>query len=191
VRRVVQGSGRFARYVKRLLRLALLLVSVGLLAAFAQYQYHLFDRQLAALTGFVAEADSQLSNVAFAGISLGSLVLVLALCVFPIFMRKIDARAYRRGLWRGLVSALVFLVSTELYDFAERSSRLYLLGAIALVIVVSALLVEAVSLAVREENERSFRTDVVASIASGLLFSVLVKLGQYGLEWLKHLVARS
>ena len=55
-------------------------------------------------------------------------------------------------------------------------------------IVASALLVEGISLAVREEYERSFRTDIVASIASGLLFSVLLKLGQYGYEWIKSLL---
>ena len=38
----------------------------------------------------------------------------------------------------------------------------------------------------KEEEEKSFRTDVVASIASGLLFGVLVKLAGYGLELLKR-----
>ena len=190
MRRIGVRRSRFARYVRGLLKTAVVLASIGICVAYLQVQYGLFDREIAKASAIVAAADARLSNEAFAGISLGSLILVLALCVIPVFMRKIDGRGYRRALWRGLVSAAVFFVSTALYSFAESVSRFYLLAAIALVIVVSALLVEGISLAVREEDERSFRTDIVAAIASGLLFAVVLKLGQYAFAWLKSGIAR-
>jgi hypothetical protein len=68
---------------------------------------------------------------------------------------------------------------------ASRIGRVHFIVAVFAVVAVSAIVVEGVSLAVREEEERSLRTDIVASIASGLLFGVLVKLGQYGLALLK------
>ena len=188
VRRVAPRRSRFTRYVRGLVKVALILAIAGLCLYFAQKRYGLFDSEIAAIDSFVAEANASLSNEAFAGISMGSLALVLGLCVFPIFVKKFDNKAYLRGLWRGLISALVFFVSNGLYSLAARASRLYLIAALAIVIVASALLVEGISLAVREEHERSFRTDIVASIASGLLFSVLLKLGQYGYEWIKSLL---
>lgn len=187
----IQGRrSRFSRYVRALLKTAVILAAAALLVAFLQTRYGLFDRELAWARALMADADTRLSNEAFAGISVGSLLLVLGLCVVPIFMRKIDGPGYRRGLWRGLVSAAVFLVSTKLYALAESASRLYLLVAIGLVVLVSALLVEGISLAVREEDERSFRTDVVSAIASGLLFAVLLKLGEYALAWLESGIAK-
>ncbi|MGO8694802.1 MAG: hypothetical protein ACLQMF_14155 [Rectinemataceae bacterium] len=188
MRRVAPRRSRFTRYVRGLAKVVLILAIAGLCLYFAQKRYGLFDSEINAIDSFVAEANASLSNEAFAGISMGSLALVLGLCVFPIFVKKFDNKAYLRGLWRGLISALVFFVSNGLYSLAAQASRLYLIAALAIVIVASALLVEGISLAVREEYERSFRTDIVASIASGLLFSVLLKLGQYGYEWIKSLL---
>ncbi|MDA8426662.1 MAG: hypothetical protein M0Z80_11050 [Treponema sp.] len=190
MRRALPRRSRFVRYIRGLFKAAVILAALGLCLFFVQKRFGLFDREIAATDSFVAGASASLSSEAFAGISLGSLVLVAVLCVFPVFVKKFDNKAYLRSLWRGLISALVFFVSNELYSLAARASRLYLLAAIAIVIVVSALLVEGIALAVREGEERSFRTDVVASIASGLLFSVLLKLGQYGYEWLRSGLAK-
>ncbi|HUW39509.1 MAG TPA: hypothetical protein VMV90_00760 [Rectinemataceae bacterium] len=190
MRRALPRRSRFVRYIRGLFKAAVILAAFGLILFFIQRSFGLFDREIAAIGSFLAAADTDLSNEAFAGISLGSLALVLGLCLLPVFVKKFDNKAYLRGLRRGLISALVFFVSNGLYSVAARASRLYLIGAIAIVVVVSALLVEGIALAVRETEERSFRTDIVASIASGLLFSVLLKLGQYGYEWLRSGMAK-
>ena len=179
-------ASRFARYVRRLVRAALVLVVLGLLLAAVQAAFHPFNSAIARGSAFVAELDSKLSREAFSGITIGSLALVVALCVFPLFLSKIDERAYARSLWRGVVSAAVFFLSNRLFALAERIGRVHFIVAILAVIVVTALVVEGASLAVKEEEEKSFRTDVVASVASGLLFGVLVKLAGYGLELLKR-----
>jgi hypothetical protein len=179
-------ASRLARYFRRLTRTAIALAILALLLAAVQALFHPFDALLARGATLVEELDSRLSREAFNGITLGSLGLILAICVFPIFLRRIDEKAYGRGLWRGLISAAVFYLSNELYALATRLGRIQFILAILGVIVVSALVVEGVSLAVKEEEERSFRTDIVASIGSGLLFGVLVKLAEYGLECLKR-----
>lgn len=179
-------ASRFARYVRRLVRTVLLLACLGLLLAAVQAIFHPFDPYIEKATAFVSGLDSRLSREAFSGITIGSLVLVIALCVFPLFLSKIDERAYARGLWRGLVSAAMFFLSNRLFSLAESVGRIHFIVAVIAVVIVTGLVVEGISLAVKEEEEKSFRTDVVASIASGLLFGVLVKLAGYGIELLKR-----
>jgi hypothetical protein len=174
-------ASRFARYLKRLLAAALVLCLLGLALAAVQALFHPFDELIAKGLAYIDDLDAKLSREAFNGITIGSLVLILALCFFPIFLTKIDERAYARGLWRGVISAAVFYLSTELFAVATAIGRVHFLLSVLAVVVVCAIVVEGVSLAVREEEEKSFRTDVIASIASGLLFGVLVKLAEYGL----------
>ena len=135
-------------------------------------------RALAAASDFAYEA--------FNGITLGSLVLIVGLCIFPLFLKRIDEKAYARGLWRGLIAAAVFFLSNRLFALATKIGRVHFIVTMLGVIVATAIVVEGVSLAVKEEEERSFRTDVTASITSGLLFGVLVKLAEYAIELLKR-----
>jgi hypothetical protein len=178
-------AARLSRYVRNLFRVASTLALVALVLAGVQAAFHPFDELIAKGETWVSDMESRLTSEAFNGITLGSLGLVLALCIFPIFLRRIDERAYLRSIWRGIVSAAVFYLSNELYALASKIGRVHFLFAMLAVIVATAVIVEGVSLSVKEEEERSFRTDVVASIASGLLFGVLVKLAQYGLGLLK------
>lgn len=182
-------ASRLGRYLRRLFEVVGALAILGLILVAVQYAYHPFDGALASATEFIDGLDSRLTQEAFKGITLGSLGLITALCIFPIFLRKIDDRAYFRGLWRGVISAAVFYLSTELYAMAANFGRIHFIVSMFAVIVVTTLVVEGISLTVREEEEKSFRTDIVASIASGLLFGVLVKLGGYGIEYLTKLLA--
>lgn len=181
----------FARFLHRLARLVVVLGLLWLTFVAVQAAFHPFDSVIAQAKAFVAGLDSNLSKEAFNGITLGSLVLILALCVFPIFLSKIDEKAYARGLWRGVIATAVFYLSNELYAMAAKESRMHFLAALFGVVIVTSIVVEAISLAVREEEQRSFRTDIVSSIASGLLFSVIIKLGGYGIVYLQTLITRS
>jgi hypothetical protein len=179
-------ASRLGRYIRRLLELAGALAILALILMAVQKFYHPFDTLIARADAFIAELDDKLTKEAFKGITLGSLGLILALCVFPVFLSKIDERAYARGLWRGIIAAAVYYLSNELFAVASELGRIHFIVSMFVVIAVTAVVVEGVSLAVREEEEKSFRTDVVASIASGLIFGVIVKLAGYGLEYLKN-----
>jgi hypothetical protein len=183
-------ASRLGRYFRRLFEIVGALAILGLVLVAVQYAYHPFDGAIARATAFVDGLDARLTQEAFKGITLGSLALIVALCVFPIFLHKIDERAYARGLWRGVISAAVFYLSNELYGMATKVGRIHFIVSMFAVIVVTILVVEGVSLSVREEEEKSFRTDIVASIASGLLFGVLVKLGGFGIEYLTTLLSK-
>jgi hypothetical protein len=181
----------FARFLNRLARLVVALGFLWLAFVAVQAAFHPFDALIADTKAFIAGMDSSLSKEAFNGITLGSLVLILALCIFPIFLSRIDEKAYARGLWRGVIATAVFYLSNELYSMAAKQSRMHFLAALFGVVIVTSIVVEAVSLAVREEEQRSFRTDIVSSIASGLLFSVVIKLGGFGIAYLQVLITRS
>jgi uncharacterized membrane protein YidH (DUF202 family) len=183
-------ASRFARYVRRLVRTAIALAIFGLVLTAVQATFHPFDEILRRGTALVDRLDSKLSREAFSGITMGSLALILALCIFPLFLSRIDERAYGRGLWRGVIAAAVFYLSNELFALASRIGRIHFIISMLVVIVVTAIVVEGVSLAVREEEEKSFRTDIVSSITSGLLFGVLVKLGEFGLEYARKCLAK-
>jgi hypothetical protein len=176
---------RLTRYLRNLFRVAATLVLLVLVLAGIQSIFHPFDALIAKGMALVDDVESKLTSEAFNGITLGSLVLIIALCVFPLFLKRIDEKAYARGLGRGVISAAVFYLSNRIFAFASSIGRVHFIVTVLAVIVVTAIVVEGVSLAVREEEEKSFRTDVVASIASGLLFGVLVKLAEYGLDFLK------
>ncbi len=181
-------ASRFARYLRNLLRIVVILVVLFFVLAGVQAIFHPFDDLIARATAFVDGLDAKLTSEAFNGITLGSLVLILALCVFPLFLKRIDEKAYARGLWRGVISASVFYLSNRLFALASSFGRIHFIVTMLIVVVVAAVVIEGVSLAVKEEEERSFRTDVTASITSGLLFGVLVKLAEYGLALLKKSV---
>jgi hypothetical protein len=84
-----------------------------------------------------------------------------------------------------LIAASVFYLYNRLFALASSIGHVYFIVTMLGAIIVTAIVVEGVSLAVKEEEERSFRTDVTASITSGLLFGVVVKLAEYGLSLLK------
>jgi len=179
-------ASRLGNYLRHLFQAVGALAIIVLILLAIQAAYHPFDPYLARAESLVNEWDANLTTEAFSGITLGSLGLILALCIFPIFISKIDEKSYLRSLWRGLVAAAVFYLSSALYDFASKFGRIHFIVSIFAVVLITAVVVEGVSLAVRAEDEKSLRTDIVASIASGLLFGVLVKLAGYGLELLKR-----
>lgn len=176
---------RLGNYLRRLFEVVGALAIIALVLMAVQRIYHPFDAVIARIDAFAADLDARMSQEAFKGITLGSLGLILALCVFPVFLSKIDEKSYFRSLWRGLIAAVVFYLSNELFSLSSKLGRIHFIVSMLAVIVITAVVVEGVSLAVREEDEKSFRTDIVASIASGLLFGVLVKLAGYGIELLK------
>jgi hypothetical protein len=183
-----RADSRFRRYLRRLGRVG---IALGLLAAVlygVQSVFHPFDEAIARVLAYVEDLDANLSHETFAGISIGSLALILVICLFPFLLKRIDEAAYLRGLWRGLIATAVFFLSNKLFTLASSGSRVYFLLTVLGIIILTLIVVEGLSLAVREEDERSFRTDVTASIASGLLFGVLVKIAEFIIEWAKRSV---
>ena len=130
----------------------------------------------------LAMADQALSKDTVAGISIGTLVLVAAVSAFPLFKKGVRRRQYRVSFWRGLLSSAIFLATDRLYNYVRGIGALYLSATLALFIAATIVLVEIVSRAGKLEEEADTRTELLASIVSGLVFGLLVQLGGYAIE---------
>jgi hypothetical protein len=165
--------GRFI--INTIIAFGLILV-LGSLFLLIQGLFHLFDPQVAVINSILSKANNEFSKQVLAGISLGMVILIPSIVLFPLFHKGIDKRVYLSSLLRGIIASGIFLSSQALFQFLGKISRTYQLIVIVLVVIATFILIElAVSLS-RRGSEVSFRTEITAAIASGLLFSLIMKL---------------
>ena len=152
-------------------------IAVGLLSL-AQMLFHPFDKILAAADVSLAAADRTLETDAVAGVSLGTIVLVVVAAALPLFKKGVRRRQYGLSFWRGLLSSAIFLATDRLYRFVQGLGLLYFSATLALFVAATIILVEIVSRVGRREVESETRTELLASIVSGLVFGLLVQLAE-------------
>lgn len=164
---------------KFLLRVGIVLLVLAIVAGAliaVQLLFHPFDAALATIDGWLNTADQTMNQELLTGISIGLIVLILLVFLLPLALRNIDKKQYLVATQRGIIASFVFLATTWLYDLAETFNKFWLVVAVAGVAVVTFILIEVMALLMKKDQEVAFRTDIVASIVSGLIFSGLVKL---------------
>ncbi len=159
-------------------------VVAGLLF-FVQATWHPFDSLLGQLTTDLSEVDSALSQNAIGGISLGSFAMVLVVAAVPLLGKGVRRRQYALSYWRGLLSSAIFLASDSMYQFVRSKGVLYFSATILIFLAGTIVLVEVVSRVGHRETESDTRTELLASIVSGLSFGLIVQFGQFLLAWAK------
>jgi hypothetical protein len=152
------------------------LVIVGYALIFLQVFTHVFDAQIQFLNTILITANNQLSKEVVSGLTVGMVILIPLLVFFPLLHKGIQKSKYFISLFRGCIAASIFFLSELLFKFLEEQNRIYFLISIGLVIIITFILIEVIVGFSSKKNEASFRTDIVASIVSGLLFSLLLKL---------------
>jgi hypothetical protein len=152
-------------------------IAVGVLA-FVQLAYHPFDKILAQIDSNLAKTDEALQGNAVEGVSLGTIALVVAAAALPLFKRGVRRRQYALSFWRGLLSSGIFLATDKLYRYVQALGRLYFSATVALFIAATIILVEIVSRAGKLEEEADTRTELLASIVSGLVFGLIVQFAE-------------
>lgn len=169
---------RLASYLRTLgWIVAALALALGILAA-VQIVFHPFDALIENAQSDLGSTDSFLQSDALAGVSFGTLVLVIAVAAVPLFKRGVSKKQYALSFWRGLLSSAIFLATDKLYRYVQSLGRLYLSATLALFIAATIVLVELVSRFGRAEAEADTRTELLASIVSGLVFGLLVQLAR-------------
>ena len=180
---------RAERLIAFLRFLGWLTVVVALVAGalfFVQATWHPFDSILGQLTVDLAEVDSALSQNGIGGVSVGSFAMVLVVAAVPLVGKGVRRRQYALSYWRGLLSSAIFLASDSMYQFVRSKGVLYFSATILLFLAATIVLVELVSrVSNRREAEADTRTELLASIVSGLSFGLIVQFGQYLLAWIK------
>lgn len=173
------STARLLSYVRGLgWALVLLLVAGGGLALVQAY-FHPFDIVIEKADESLAAIDTTFSANAVAGVSIGTLVLIAAAIALPLMRKGVRVRQYFVSFWRGLVSAAIFLATDKLYRYVQSLGVLYFSATLALFLAATIVLVEIVARAGRIEEEAERRTEFLASIVSGLVFGLLVQLGEY------------
>jgi len=156
-------------------------LAVGLLAL-VQILFHPFDAILATVEGELSVADTTLQANTVAGISLGTIVLVAVVSALPLLRKGVRRRQYGLSFWRGLLSSAIFLATDRLYRYVQELGLLYFSATLALFIAATIVLVEIVSRVGKAEAESDTRTELLASIVSGLVFGLLVQLAGHFLR---------
>ncbi len=173
------GGARVLAYLRALgWALAVALVIGGALAL-VQAFFHPFDFVIEGAEKSLAAIDTTFSASAVAGVSVGSLVLIAAAATIPLFKKGVRRRQYFVSFWRGIVSAAIFLATDKLYRYVQSLGILYFSATLALFLAATIILVEIVARAGKVEEEAERRTEFLASIVSGLVFGLLVQLGEY------------
>ncbi len=152
----------------------------GLLAV-AQILFHPFDIVIETADKGLAIADRTLASDAVAGVSIGTLALVAIVAALPLLKKGVRRRQYAVSFWRGLLSSAIFLATDRLYRYVQSLGLLYFTATLALFIAATIVLVEVVSRAGKVEEESDTRTELMASIVSGLVFGLIVQLAEYAI----------
>jgi hypothetical protein len=156
-------------------------LAIGLLAL-VQIAFHPFDALIAKAESGLGEADRTLQGDTVAGVSLGTIVLVAAIATLPLFKKGVRRRQYGLSFWRGLLAAAIFFATDRLYRFVQGLGVLYFSATLALFVVATIVLVEIVSRAGSQERESETKTELLASIVSGLVFGLLLQLAERALK---------
>ncbi len=149
------------------------------LLAMVQAFFHPFDFVLEKADASLAAVDLVLTHDQFAGVSIGTLALVLVVAALPLGKKGVRRRQYGVSFWRGLLSSGIFLATDKLYRYVQGLGMLYFSATMAIFIAATIVLVEIISRIGRLEDEADTRTELIASIVSGLVFGLVVQLGEY------------
>ena len=164
---------------KFLLRVGIVLLVLAIIAGILiglQLLFHPFDEVIATIATWLDTADKTMNQELLTGISIGLIVLILVVFLIPLTLRSINKKQYLVATQRGIVASFVFLATSWLYDAVEKYNRFWLVVAVAGVALVTFILIEVMALLMKKDEEVAFRTDIVASIVSGLIFSGVIKL---------------
>jgi len=163
---------------------AVVSIAVGVLAL-VQAVWHPFDSLLDEATRDLLKVDSTLTKDSMGGVSIGSFVLVAFVAAASLLGRGVRKRQYALSFWRGLLSSAIFLASDKLYRVVLSMGLFYFSATILLFLAATIILVEVVSRAGKIETEKETRTELLASIVSGLVFGLIVQFGEYAISVVK------
>jgi len=174
---------RFTPLLRRVLGFLFILVVVGVVAWGVQSLWHPLDPVIAYVDQDVGAVGATLSTQTIAGVSLASLVLFVILMVIPLAMRGVNNNQFMGSFTRGILASVVYVLSDWLYNELEKAGRFWLFVGMLATIIITVVFIELITRAGRREHEVATRSDLMASITSGLAFSLLTNLAQYAWEY--------
>jgi len=179
---------RLTPLIRNVFSFLLILVVLGTLAWGVQMIWHPLDPLIAYVDQDVGAVGATLSSQMVAGVSLASLVLFVIFLLIPLAMRGVNNKQFLGSFFRGILASVVYLVSDWLYGELEKIGRFWLLVGLALTVIVTLILIEMITRAGKVKDEIETRTDLMASITSGLAFALLTNLGGYAWTYIQKVL---
>jgi len=170
---------RFTHLLRNILSFLFVVVVLGTILWGVQMIWHPLDPIIAYVDQDVGAVGATLSSQTVAGISLASMVLFIILMLIPLAMRGVNNKQFLGSFLRGILASVVYVISDWLFAELEKVGRFWLLAGLALTVVVTLVLIEMITRAGKVQNEVGTRTDLLASITSGLAFALLTNLAGY------------
>ena len=167
---------RATRFLNKVIVFTILLCALAVIFAGIESLFHPFTPWIDKSLDWLTNTEKLLSTDSFMGISLGMIVLTLAVCLVPLFLPSVNKKQYRTNTLRGILASAVFFFSQQLYSWAEGFGKLHLIGAMLLAIFITIIIIEFLALLTRVDEERSLRTDLLSSCAAGLASGIVIKL---------------
>ncbi|AEJ20081.1 hypothetical protein [Gracilinema caldarium] len=166
---------RLERFLSQLMLVFIVILLIIGILALMQATLHPFDPVVSKAELTLSTLDKTLDSSLFSGVSLGTIVVILSILTLSMAGQGVHKRQYMVSYWRGILSSLIFFVSDAFYRYVRSQGMLYYSASLALFIVLMLILVEIISRwgSVTEERER--RTELLASIVSGLSFGLLIQ----------------
>jgi hypothetical protein len=121
-----------------------------------------------------------------AGVSVGAILLLIIVFIFPFFTKNVDTKNYIKNLILGLVASFVFFLSQTIYKYFEKFGSFYKILSIIAVTIITLIIVEIMALFFHNrKKEIEFRTTILAGIASGLIFGIILNISLLVIDLLK------
>jgi hypothetical protein len=182
-----QKTRRVKTFLSSLVKALIFLLLGAALFALLQMTVHPFDPAVQKIDATLASLDKTLSSTIITGVSISSLVVIIAVFGISLAGNGVHKRQYIVSFWRGILSSAVFLLSDSFYRFIRTQGKLYYSISLLTFVVGIFILVEIISRWGKVSEERNRRTELLASIAAGLSFAVLVQIGEYLIQQLQRL----
>ncbi|WP_304221487.1 hypothetical protein [Gracilinema caldarium] len=166
---------RLERFLSQLILFCIAVMLIVSVLAFIQATLHPLDPVVSKAEVTLTILDKTLSSSLFSGVSLGTIVVILSILALSMAGRGVHRRQYMVSYWRGILSSGIFFLSDAFYRYVRSRGLLYYSASLALFIAVMLILVEIISRWGSASEERDRRTELLASIVSGLSFGLLVQ----------------
>jgi len=182
---------RVNRFLFKLLFVFVIIALIVMVLYFIQMTFHIFDKEIKQFIDWIAYVNQASSYSLIAGVTVGSIIFILAVAMFPLFLRGVNKKNYWVSLQKGLIASFVFFISQIIYKFTANIGKFYFYLTVFAIIVITIILIEIITLSMKEEKAEAeeLRTDIIASITSGLIFGVIIKVIEVGLHEIKNLLS--
>jgi hypothetical protein len=181
---------RVFQFLSRVSFTILFFCIAGLVCYLLQTYFHTFDGLISYVNQDIGKVKGTLSAELLTGISIGTIVLVIFILFFPLFMKGVQKKRYFVSVYRGVISSFVYFISDWVYQYTGRISRFYFLLSALIFIIITIVMVEILALSSKREKEAEVRTDMIAAVVSGLVFSLIIKFISSGWTYLKEIAMR-